>query len=249
MSRTLLSLTLLLLSFTAFSQDTLQGPMQSLDSLDSVQKPMFSQEITKNIRRYVKQSQLAYHDQDYDRADFLYDSLVKHVILNTYLDNFEVRKKTGKKIELSEFEKPMILLSTASWCTPGSGTIPALNEIAHTYGNNIDFVVLYWDTKEDARKASRDFKGDIQVIYVDELENKGAAIVKEMKHSLGLPTCYLLDKDKKIIDIQRTVIHPYHTDYQTSFDDNYSAFYAGVQLLHKTVTIETSLEVIGVDKN
>ena len=245
MCRKLLFLTLLI-SFSAISQDTLNKPLISNDTLN---KPLFSQEITKNIKKYVKKSQLAYHDNDYVRADFLYDSLVQHVIINSYLDNFKVKKRSGKEIELKSFEKPMILLSTASWCTPGAGTIPALNEIARTYGKNIDFVVLYWDTKENARKASKDFNRKIKVVYVDELENKSVDIVKDMKHSLGLPTCYLLDESKKIIDIRRTVIHPYHTDYQTSFDDNYSAFYAGVQLLHPTVTIKTSLEVIGVDKN
>ncbi len=226
-----------LISFAAISQEEIEV------------KPMFSQEITKNIQKYVKKSRLAYHDKDYIQADFLYDSLVQHVILNTYLDNFKVKKRSGKEIEMSDFKKPMILLSTASWCTPSSGTIPALNEIAHTFGDNIDFVVLYWDTKENAKKASKEFKKNIQVLYVDELQNKGAAVVKDMKHSLGLPTCFLLDENKKIIDIRRTVIHPYHTDYEISYEENYDAFYAGVQLLKPNVTIQTSLEVIGTDKN
>lgn len=226
-----------LISFAAISQEEVEA------------KSMFSQEITKNIKKYVKESQLAYHDKDYVRADFLYDSLVQNVILKSYLDNFKVKKRSGKEINMSEFKKPMILLSTASWCTPSSGTIPALNEIAHTFGDNIDFVVLYWDTKENAKKASKDFKKNIQVVYVDELDNKGAAVVKDMKHSLGLPTCFLLDENKKIIDIRRTVIHPYHTDYEISYEENYDAFYAGVQLLKPSVTIQTSLEVIGTDKN
>jgi thiol-disulfide isomerase/thioredoxin len=226
-----------LISYAAISQDEIEV------------KPMFSQEVTKNINEYVKKSKLAYHDKDYVRADFLYDSLVQNVILQTYLDNFKVKKRSGKEIELSEFEKPMILLSTASWCTPSSGTIPALNEIAHTFGDNIDFVVLYWDTKENARKASKELRKNIQVVYVDELENKGAAVVKGMKHSLGLPTCFLLNENKKIIDIRRTVIHPYHTAYEVSYEENYDAFYAGVQLLKPSVTIRTSLEVIGTDKN
>lgn len=232
-----LLLLIFLISFAAISQEEIEV------------KPMFSQELTKNINKYVKNSQLAYHDKDYERADFLYDSLVQHVILETYLDNFKVKKRSGKEIELSEFTKPMILLSTASWCTPSSGTIPALNEIAHTFGDNIDFVVLYWDTKENAKKASKELRKNIQVLYVDELENKGAAVVKDLKHSLGLPTCFLLDENKKIIDIRRTVIHPYHTAYEISYEANYDAFYAGVQLLKPSVTIQTSLEVIGTDKN
>ncbi|WP_432410263.1 TlpA family protein disulfide reductase [Rasiella sp. SM2506] len=232
-----LLLLIFLISFAGISQEEIEA------------KPMFSQEITKNINTYVKKSQLAYHDKDYARADFLYDSLVQNVILNTYLDNFKVKKCSGKEIEMSKFEKPMILLSTASWCTPSSGTIPALNEIANTFGNNIDFVVLYWDTKENAKKASKEFKKNIQIVYVDELDNKGAAAVKDMKHSLGLPTCFLLDENKKIIDIRRTVIHPYHTEYAISYEENYDAFYAGVQLLKPSITIQTSLEVIGTDKN
>jgi len=228
-----------LISFAAISQD---------EEVIEV-KPMFSQEITKNINKYVKASKLAYHDKDYVQADFLYDSLVQNVLLQTYLDNFKVKKRSGKEIEMSDFKKPMILLSTASWCAPSSGIIPALNEISHTFGDNIDFVVLYWDTKENARKASTKFKKNIHVVYIDELENKGAAVVKDMKHSLGLPTCFLLDENKKIIDIRRTIIHPYHTDYEISYEENYDAFYAGVQLLKPSVTIQTSLEVIGTDKN
>ncbi len=235
MSKKLLLLTFLI-SFSALAQDTLV-------------RPMFSEAISKNIKKYVTQAKLAYHDKDFDRADFLYDSLVQHVIINTHLDNFKVNKRSGRSIEFNDFEKPMILLSTASWCTPGSGTFPALNEIAKTYGKKIDFVVLYWDKKENARNASKNLSGNIQVVYVDELKNKSADMIKDMKHSLGLPTCFLLDENKKILDIRRTVIHPYHIDFDTSFEENYSAFFAGVQLLRPTVTIQTSLEVLGLDKN
>lgn len=216
---------------------------------DDDSKKLFSDAIGQNIRKYIRNSKLAYHDKDYDRATFLYDSLVTHVILNTHLDNFTVNKRTGKKIKMDHFEKPMILLSTSSWCTPAPGTFPALNRIADAYGDDIDFVVLYWDTKKNARKASRELSKDVSVIYVDELDNKHVDIIQNMKHSLGLPTCFLLDANKKIIDVQRTVIHPYHIPFETSFEENYSAFFAGVRLLAPTITIETQLEVIGIDKN
>jgi thiol-disulfide isomerase/thioredoxin len=238
-----LLLLIFLFSIATVAQDTIVVPQ------DSIARPMFSEAVSKNIKKYVTKNKLAYHDKDFERAEYLYDSLVQHVIINTYLDNFKVNKRSGRSIEFNDFEKPMILLSTASWCTPGAGTFPALNEIAKDYNKKIDFVVLYWDTKEDARKASRKLSSNIQVVYVDELENKSADMIKDMKHSLGLPTCFLLDENKKIIDIRRTVIHPYHIDYETSFEENYSAFFAGVQLLKPYVTIQTSLEVLGLDKN
>ena len=240
MGRKLLLLSFLI-TFSTFAQDT--------DVQDAGDKALFSDAIGQNIRKYIRNSQLAYHDEDYERATFLYDSLVKHVILNTHLDNFKVKKRSGKKIDLAHFEKPMILMSTASWCTPAPGTFPALNQIADAYGSDIDFVVLFWDTKKNTRKASRELSKDVTVVYVDELENKHVDIIQNMKHSLGLPTCFLLDSDKKIIDIQRTIIHPYHIPYETSFEENYSAFFAGVQLLAPTITIRTELEVIGIDKN
>jgi len=210
---------------------------------------LFSQAIEKNLRKYKYESQEAYHDKDLERATFLYDSLVEHVVIGTHLDNFEMRKRSGRKTDMSKFERPTILLSTASWCTPGAGEIPALNEIAATYHDAIDFVVLFWDTKENTRKFSKDFDKNIKVVYVDESENKNDHVIEKMKHSLGFPTCFLLDENKKIVDVRRTVIHPYHTPYEESFKENYTAYFAGVKLLRPRAIIETDLQMIGVDKN
>ncbi len=119
------------------------------------QSSLFSEAIGKNIKKYVKNSQNAYADQDFERAEFLFDSLINNVVNGSYLDNFKVRKLSGKKIELYKFEKPVFLMTYASWCTPGVGEIPALNEIAEKYYKDIDFVVLFWDSKENVRKSTR----------------------------------------------------------------------------------------------
>src|SRR5690606_29264639 len=128
-------------------------------------------------------SQLAYFDQDFERAEFLFDSLINNVVNGSYLDNFKVRKLSGKKIELYEFEKPIFLMTYASWCTPGVGEIPALNEIAEKH-KDIYFVVLFWDSKKNIRKSTRDYSKKIHIIYVDEKENTNDHIVEIMNHSL-----------------------------------------------------------------
>ncbi|HAV55169.1 MAG TPA: thiol-disulfide oxidoreductase, partial [Aequorivita sp.] len=191
----------------------------------------FSEAIGKNIRKYTKNSQKAYAEHDFERAEFLFDSLINNVINGSYLDNFKVRKLSGRKIELYKFEKPIFLMTYASWCTPGVGEIPALNEVAEKYYKDIDFVILFWDTKQSVRKSSREYSNKINIVYVDEKENKNDHIVQIMKHSLGFPTSFFIDENKRIVDVRRGVLHPYNEKYEISFELNHNSFLNGISLL------------------
>ncbi len=195
------------------------------------QGSLFSEAIGKNIKKYTRNSQNAYADQDFERAEFLFDSLINNVVNGSYLDNFKVRKLSGRKIELYKFEKPVFLMTYASWCTPGVGEIPALNEVAEKHYKDIDFVILFWDSKKNVRKSTRDYSSKINIIYVDEKENKNDHIVEIMKHSLGFPTSFFIDENKRIVDVRRGVLHPYNEKYEISFELNYNSFLNGISLL------------------
>lgn len=210
--------TFLLVSFSALSQDF--EPNQ-----------LFSQVIGENIKAYTQKSQQANFDRDFERAEFLFDSLVKNVVNGSYLDNFKVRKLSGRRIELNHFKKPVFLMTYASWCAPGVGEIPALNDIAKKYHKDIDFIVLFWDAKKKVRKAAKEYSNKITILYIDELENTHDHIVERMKHSLGFPTSFFMDKNKKIMDVRRGVLHQYNEDYSISFELNYTSFFNGISLL------------------
>jgi len=122
-------------------------------------------------------------------------------------------------------------MTYASWCTPGSGEIPALNEVAKRFKNEIDFVVLFWDKRSSVRRVAKDYERNINVLYVDELDNKNSHIIRTLKHSLGFPTSFFLDKEKKILDVRRGVILPYNEVYSVSFSLNYESFRNGISLL------------------
>ncbi len=209
----------------------------SAQSQNLGQRTLFSEAIGQNIKKYTSKSQLAYFDQDFERAEFLFNSLVNNVVNGSYLDNFKVRKLSGKKIDLYKFEKPVFLMTYASWCTPGVGEIPALNEIAEKHYKDIDFVILYWDSKENVRKSTRNYSSKINIIYVDEKENTNDHVVEIMKHSLGFPTSFFIDKDKRIVDVRRGVLHPYNEKYEISFELNYNSFLNGISIL-KTLNDE-----------
>ena len=71
-----------------------------LTAQEDADKTLFSDAISKNIRKYRIASKRAYMDKDEERAQFLFDSLIDHVIIGSYLDNFEVRKFSGRRVRL-----------------------------------------------------------------------------------------------------------------------------------------------------
>lgn len=217
------------------------------------QEMLFSEAIGKNIKKYKINSQNAYLEQDFARAKFLFDSLINNVINGSTLDNFRVKKLSGKKTKLHKFEKPIFLISYASWCAPGVGEIPALNAIAEAHYKAIDFVILFWDSKERARKSAKKYSRKIKIVYVDEMENRNDHIVKVMKHSLGFPTFFIIDENKSIVDVRRGAIHPYNEKYQVSFELNYNSFLNGISLLknsgeeNKVVLLQNKTRELKID--
>lgn len=195
------------------------------------QGTLFSEAIGKNIKKYTKNSQMAYAVHDFERAEFLFDSLINNVVNGSILDNFKVRKLSGRNISLYKYKKPIFLMTYASWCTPGVGEIPALNSVADKNYKEVDFVVLFWDTKKNVRKSTREYSNKINIIYVDETENNSEHIVEIMKHSLGFPTSFFIDENKRIIDVRRGALHPYNEKYEVSFELNYNSFLNGISLL------------------
>ena len=195
------------------------------------QESLFSQMIGKNIKKYTLESQKAYATNNFERAEFLFDSLINHVVNESFIDNFKFKKRSGRTVELYDYEKPIFLMTYASWCTPGVGEIPALNEIAEKHHKDIDFIVLFWDSRDKVKKVAREYSRHIDVVYVDERDNKNNYVVQSMKHSLGFPTSFFIDAQKKIVDVRRGVLHPYEEAYEISFELNYNSFLNGISLL------------------
>ncbi len=207
----------------------LAGPVHS--QVELKQNTLFSEAIRLNIKKYTRNSQRAYAYQDFERAEFLYDSLIDNVVKGSYLDNFHVRKISGRKIELYRFKKPILLITYSSWCVPAEGEIPALNKVASKYYNDVDFVVLFWDTRLNAKKSAKEYSGKINLLYVDEKDNTNNYIIGRMKHSLGLPTSFIIDKDKRIIAVRRGAEQFYSKNNQGSPEAIYNYFLKGVGLL------------------
>tara|TARA_R110000772_G_scaffold91154_6_gene187627 strand:+ start:840 stop:1511 length:672 start_codon:yes stop_codon:yes gene_type:complete len=193
--------------------------------------PLFSKAIGENIRKYRVESRRAYRSRDEERAQFLFDSLVNNVVNGTLLDNFSVRKFSGRKTSLHKFKKPIYLITYASWCVPNAGEIPAFNDIAEKNFNEVDFVVLFWGSKRKIRKFKRKYNKRVHILYVDEKENRNDFAIRIMKHSVGFPTSFFISRKKNILDVRRNHLDKYDKKYASSYKANYESYMSGVSLL------------------
>lgn len=191
-------------------------------------KILFSDALALHLPKYKSQAEKAYYKRDYKEANRLFDSLVDYGLNGSYMNNFQFNQLNSKEISLYDFKKPTYLITYASWCVSTEGEIPAINELANKYIEEIDFVILFWDDQKTTKKMAKSYNKNIRVLYVNELNNNDAHVVSQLKHSLGLPTTFLLDKDKKILDIRRSVTHPLTKSFEDSFNLNYNSMHDGI---------------------
>ncbi|MGB7785427.1 MAG: TlpA disulfide reductase family protein [Salinimicrobium sp.] len=191
----------------------------------------FSEAISIHLPKYKEKADKAYRLKNVERAEFLFDSLVNNCLKGSRLDDFQVRNLKKDPVRLDEFQKPVYLMTNASWVVSNRGEIPALNKLAAKYHEQVDFVVLFWDNRQTVKDLAKQYDSHIKVLYVDELQNNSSYVVRSMKHSLGLPTTFLLDKDKKILDIRRKVSHAYGIDFEKSFNLNFDSFSKAISVL------------------
>ncbi len=191
----------------------------------------FSVAIAAHIKKYNVKSNEAYKDQDLEYAKFLFDSLVDNHLKGTYMDNFTMNPLKGEPITFEEIEKPIFLITYATWCVPGDGEIPALNDLADKFHDQIDFIVLFWDTRENLKEKENEYSQNIQLLYVNEKTNQESYIINNLKHSLGFPMMYFMDSDNKLLDIRKMVTHHSSETLSNSYTIHYNSLSKGVSLL------------------
>jgi thiol-disulfide isomerase/thioredoxin len=203
----------------------------------------FSVAISAHIVKYNQKIDAAYKDTDLERAEFLFDSLVSNHLKGTYMDNFSVYPLKGDPILLRDYEKPIFLITYASWCVPGIGEIPALNDLADRFHDQIDFVVLFWDNKEKLKEKIKEYNSNIHLVHIDEKTNQDSYIINKLKHALGFPMMYFMDENKKILDIRKIVTHHSSETLSNSYNIHFNSLSKGVSLLIADLDLNTAAEV------
>jgi thiol-disulfide isomerase/thioredoxin len=162
----------------------------------------FSDAIKENIKPYKKASNKAYESNDITEGKKLFDSLVKTKLVGTKFDDFSLKVYKEKNVKINRINKPIFIITYASWCVIPKGEIPALNILAKEHRDDLQFIVVFWDKKIDLKKIAYKFNDHIKVCYANEYYAKDSHIVATIKHTLGFPTSIFLDENKYVINVK-----------------------------------------------
>jgi len=165
-------------------------------------KVYFDDALLKYLLPYEKQSNDALMSNDFDRAEFLFDSLVKYHLKGTYIPNLKLNEVSGKVVETDSLKLPFLLITKPSWFNQDE-EIDAINLMASEYKDQILIIVLYWDTLKKVKKLEKKYNKNIILTYIDEIQNKSGALVKTYKHSFGAPVCFFISHQKQLESISK----------------------------------------------
>jgi thiol-disulfide isomerase/thioredoxin len=187
MLKKLLTLFFILGLCTSYSQDTIV---------------YFSDAIKENIKSYKKASNKAYENNDITEGKNLFDSLVKTKLVGTKFDDYTLKVYKEKNVKINRINKPIFIITYASWCVIPKGEIPALNILAKEHRNDMQFIVVFWDKKSDLKNIAKKFNDNIKVCYANEYYDKDSHIIATIKHTLGFPTSIFVDKNKNVVNVK-----------------------------------------------
>jgi thiol-disulfide isomerase/thioredoxin len=181
MTRKILLLSFLLSFSSNYSQDSIA---------------YFSDALRLNINSYNAASNRAFENKDFNEGKRLFDSLVQYKLIGTRFDDFTVKGYN-----------PILLVTYASWCILNKGDAPALNELAKKYPDDLQIVIIFWDKKQNLKKIANQFSNAIKICYANESYANDFRIIATLKHTLGIPTVFFIDENKKVVNINRVKNH------------------------------------------
>ena len=191
----------------------------------SYKEVSFADAIKHNIKKYNVQSDKEFEKGDILRGNALFDSLVQYHLVGTHFEDYAFKSINSRKVKLSKINKPVFIITYASWCVINKGEIPAINKLARKYEDDIQFIVVFWDVKSDAKKMAHQFSNQIKVCYANESYSNDQSVVATLKHSLGFPTSFFLNADLEVVDIKRGGIPiPPRTSVKKALDLNFEIF-------------------------
>ncbi len=194
-------------------------------SQSQVKTSSFTDAIKSNIKKYNAKTDKEFEKGDIEKGNDLFDSLVQNHLVGTHFEDYTFKSVNSRKVKLSKINKPVFIITYASWCVINKGEIPAINKLATKYEDDIQFIVVFWDIKSDAKKMAHQFSNQIKVCYANESYRNDESVVATLKHSLGFPTSFFLNAELEVVDIKRGGIPiPPRTAFKKAFDMNFAVF-------------------------
>lgn len=167
------------------------------------QKVYFDDAISEHLKSYNKQCDLALLNDNADYVEVLFDSLKKSYLKGTLIPNFKFKKISGGYLNTDHIKNPILLITKKTCIVTNREEIKAVNEMANQYKGKLEFIVLYWDKKTLTKKATKGYNKNVNVVYVNERDNKLDMALSSIKNSFGVPASFYITENKELCNIDR----------------------------------------------
>lgn len=165
-------------------------------------------ETPDKIKKYRQLSQFAWDKNDSTKA-ISYDDSIKNCIEGSIIDKYSFKTFDDKILNTQQIERPIFLLTSASWCSPCMAEISPLNKLVEKYRDSIQFIVLFWDTKDKVADLSTKYNSNIILVpsLIRDNTNDNSLNISGFQHIGGYPATYLILKNR-IIDYAVGAVSP-----------------------------------------
>ncbi len=163
----------------------------------------FSVAVHQNIKKYNVYATVAYEKGDLEQGKFLFDTLVNNQLIGTKFPDYTFKRVSGRKLRLSEFKKPVLLQTYATWCVLNRGEVPAINKLTQKYRDKMQIVVVFWGKKQDVRGLQNLFNGYVEVCHANESYTKDEEVVATLKYAMGFMNSYYLDENLMVVGVKK----------------------------------------------
>jgi len=175
----------------------------SLSIYSQEEKAYFDDVILQHIKSFNKQCDLAVKNDNIEYVDVLFDSLHNTYLKGTLISKLRFKKVSGGYLKTENINTPILLISKKSCFVTHREEIKAINEMANQYKGKLEFIVLYWDKKRLAKKATKGYNKNVNVVYVNERDNKLDATLSSIKNSFGVPASFYITETGQLSNIDR----------------------------------------------
>lgn len=161
------------------------------------------------IRQYQVEAQKGWDANNEALARVYYDS-IRSSVIGSFIGAHTFRTLDNKQVKLESLSKPLLLITSATWCAGCVSEIPALNKVAKEYADKVTFIVLFHDTNDGKLlNLAKKYSGSIVLVpSVKKLEDVHTLDIAGFRHILGYPTSYLINTERKIVGFSQGTAVP-----------------------------------------
>lgn len=167
------------------------------------QKVYFEDALSQHLKKYNIKSDLAIKNKMPHEVDALFDSLIKIHLRNTYISDLKLKKIFGGTLHIEQIDLPFLLVTKNSAILQTKEEIKTINALANEYNGLASIIILYWNSRDVAKKIARNYNKNITVVYADERDNRFNHALSAFKHAFGAPAGFYINQNKQISSIDR----------------------------------------------